>query len=108
MQVSELAWSVDELKVVNLAFKIAYEREITALVQEVQRQANDIVSIDDMWRLHDFLSGRRHDVEGKYDPAEAGLLFAFAKLVKEKWITIAELEGIDKSKLAKISALSRM
>ncbi len=108
MQVSELAWSDAEYRVVQVAFKTAYDREIAALIQEVKQQAIDIQGTDEMWRLHDFLSARRHDVDGKYDNAEPGLLFVFARLVKEKWINTSELEGLEKSKLSKISALSRM
>ena len=108
MQVNEMIWSEVELDIVQVSFKTAYDREIAALLQEVRQQSREVVAIDDMWRLHDFLSARRHDVEGKYDDSEAGLLFVFARLVKEKWISVAELEGLERSKLSKISALARM
>jgi Photoprotection regulator fluorescence recovery protein len=108
MQVNEIAWSKSEHEIVQVAFRTAYDREIAALIQEVKQQAAEIVGTDDMWRLHDFLSARRHDVDGKYDDAEAGLLFTFARLVKEKWVSTTELDGLEKSKLSKISALSRM
>ncbi len=108
MQVSEMVWSETELNIVKVAFKTAYDREVSALIDEVQHQAVEITAIEDMWRLHDFLSARRHDIDGKYDQTPSGLLFAFARLVKEKWVAIAELDGLEKSKLSKISALSRM
>ncbi len=108
MQVNELAWSEAERKIVQVAFRVAYDREIAALIQEVKQQAAEMVEMDEMWRLHDFLSARRHDVDGKYDDSEAGLLFVFARLVKEKWISTTELDGLEKTKLSKISALSRM
>ncbi|NJM74095.1 MAG: hypothetical protein HC862_30640, partial [Scytonema sp. RU_4_4] len=53
----------------------------------------------DLWRLHDFLSARRHEVEGKYDYQYSVLLFVFAGLVKEGWLHLTELEGLDKDKL---------
>ena len=108
MQVNERGWSEVELDIVQVSFKTAYDREISALIEEVRQQAIEIVEIDHMWRLHDFLSARRHDVEGKYDNTDAGLLFVFARLIKEKWISMSELEGLEKSKLSKISALARM
>jgi hypothetical protein len=61
-----------------------------------------------MWHLHDFLSARRHEVDGKYDYRYSMLIFIFARLVKEGWLHLNELEGLDKSKIAKIAALSRM
>jgi Photoprotection regulator fluorescence recovery protein len=108
MQLTDTEWSQAEQQVAENAFKKAYEREIDALINEVRSQASNITGIDDMWRLHDFLSGRRHAIDGKYDYRYSMLLFVFADLVKEGWLRVEELEGLEKSKLAKIAALSRM
>lgn len=108
MQVSEAEWSTTEQKVAQEAFDKAYKREIDALIQEVRQQASAIAEIEDMWNLHDFLSARRHEVDGKYDYRYSMLIFIFARLVKEGWLHLKELEGLDKSKITKIAALSRM
>jgi hypothetical protein len=108
MQVSEADWSTIEQKIAEEAFERAYQREIQALIKEVRQQANAIAQIEDMWHLHDFLSARRHEVDGKYDYQYSMLVFIFARLVKEGWLKLNELEGLDKSKIAKIAALSRM
>lgn len=108
MQVSEAEWSNIEQKIAQEAFQRAYEREIAALLEEVRNKANAIVALDDMWQLHDFLSARRHDVDGKYDYRYSMLIFIFARLVKEGWLHLDELEGLDRDKLAKIAALARM
>jgi hypothetical protein len=63
MTVSE--WSTMEEQIAQEAFKIAYEREIEALMQEVRDKASSITQINDLWNLHDFLSARRHDIDGK-------------------------------------------
>ncbi|WP_245912501.1 hypothetical protein [Brunnivagina elsteri] len=62
----------------------------------------------DVWRLNDFLSAKRHEVDGKYDFRYPYLIVVFARLVKEGWLQPQELEGLDPSKRAKIAALSRM
>jgi hypothetical protein len=108
MQVSDVEWSKTEQEIAQEAFEKAYQREIKALIEEVREQASEIAQIDDMWRLHDFLSARRHEVDGKYDYRYSVLVFIFARLVKEGWLQINELEGLDKTKIAKIGALSRM
>jgi hypothetical protein len=108
MQVSEAEWSKMEQKVAQEAFERAYEREIKALIEEVREKASAIAALDDMWRLHDFLSARRHEVDGKYDYRYSMLIFIFARLVKEGWLRLDELEGLDRDKLAKITALVRM
>ena len=108
MQVNEIEWSEAEKKVAQAAFNKAYEREINALIVSVRKQASEILAIDDMWRLHDFLSARRHDIDGKYDYQYSGLIFVFASLVKEGWLNLSELDGLDTDKLTKVAALARM
>lgn len=105
---TEIKWSESEEKIAQAAFKKAYERETTALITELRQYAGAIATIEDTWRLHDFLSSRRHDIDGKYDYQLSALVFIFAKLVREKWLHISELDGLDRDKIAKISSLSMM
>lgn len=108
MQVNEIEWSEAEKEVAKIAFDTAYKREIKALIDEVRKQSSAIVEIDDIWRLHDFLSARRHNIDGKYDYEYSGLIFIFASLVKEGWLHLNELDGLNTNKLTKIAAISRI
>lgn len=101
-------WSPSEQAIAQAAFEGAYQREIAALIETIREQAGAIAELNDVWQLHDLLSVRRHDVEGKYDYRYSVLLFVFARLVKEGWLTLTDLKGLNPGKLAKISALSRM
>ncbi|MFM7427043.1 MAG: hypothetical protein ACKO7W_18930 [Elainella sp.] len=104
----EHGWSLPEQEIARRVFDLAYKRETAELIQTVSAQAGSITEAQDMWRLNDFLSAKRHEVDGKYDFRYPFLLVVFARLVKEGWVQIQELEGLDPSKRAKISALSRM
>jgi len=64
--------------------------------------------MEELWQVHDLLSSKRYDLDGKYDNREPMLVFTFAELLKEGWIKLEELAGLDKGKLAQISSLSRM
>ena len=108
MQVSEAEWTDVEKKIARTAFDQAYKREVEALLKQVREEASKLMELGDLWRLHDFLSAKRHEVEGKYDYEYSVLLFVFAGLVKEGWLHLNELEGLDKDKLSKIAALTRM
>ena len=108
MQVSEATWTDVEKQIARTAFDRAYKREIEALLEQVREEASTLVEVGDLWRLHDFLSAKRHAVEGKYDYQYPALLFVFAGLLKEGWLHLNELEGLDKDKLSKVAALSRM
>lgn len=104
----EHGWSLQEQEIARRVFDLAYKRETADLIQMVSAQAGSITEVKDMWHLNDFLSAKRHEVDGKYDFRYPFLLVVFARLVKEGWVQMQELEGLDPSKRAKIAALSRM
>jgi Photoprotection regulator fluorescence recovery protein len=108
MQALNTDWSDVEKNVAQTAFNKAYERELGGLMQTVREGSTQIEKPEDLWRLHDLLSAKRHEIDGKYDYRYSALMFVFAGLVKEGWLTIEELDGLESSKLAKIAALSRM
>lgn len=108
MQASETKWTDLEKKIARGAFDKAYGREVEALLKQVREEAGSISEVEDLWRLHDFLSAKRHEVEGKYDYRYSALLFIFAELLKEGWLQISDLEGLDQNKLSKVTMLSRM
>jgi hypothetical protein len=108
MQALDTDWSDTEKNVARNAFDKAYERELNSLMQSVREGSAHIEKPEDLWRLHDLLSAKRHEIDGKYDYRYSALMIVFAGLVKEGWLTIEELSGLESQKLAKITALSRM
>ncbi|RAM52528.1 MAG: hypothetical protein C6Y22_05870 [Hapalosiphonaceae cyanobacterium JJU2] len=107
-QVSDTEWSKTEKEVAQQAFERAYEREIDTLIKEVREKASAIADLDHIWHLHNFLSARRHEIDGKYDYRYSVLIFVFARLVKEGWLHLDELKGLNTDKLTKITALTRI
>jgi Photoprotection regulator fluorescence recovery protein len=108
MHVNEVYWSDSEQKIARQAFKIAFDREIEALIQEIRYRVGALSNLDELWQLHNFLSARRHEIDGKYDDDPSAMTFVFSTLVKQGWLDLDELTGLERTKLAKISALSRM
>jgi hypothetical protein len=108
MQVMNAEWTQTEENIARRAFDIAYKREISAIIDTVRYRANNLSEIDEMWQLHDFLSVKRHEIDGRYDYRLPMLVFVFAGLIKDGWLSISELEGLNADKLAKIMALARM
>ena len=108
MHQDSVDWTKAEKVAARAAFEKAYERETRALIEEVRTKASEIANLDEIWQLHDYLSARRHDIDGKYDYRYSSLVFVFAQLLREKWLGLEDLEGLAASRVAKISALSRM
>lgn len=101
-------WSEAEEAIAREAFERAQERAIGAIVAALRSQVEELRSAESLWRLHDFLSQQRHEIEGRFDFRPASLLFVFASLVRDGLMGLEELEGLDPLKLAKIAALARM
>ncbi|MBW4520522.1 MAG: hypothetical protein KME16_12575 [Scytolyngbya sp. HA4215-MV1] len=108
MEESQHEWSLAEQQLAREIFDRAYEREITALVKDVRTRSSTLERIEDLWQLHDFLSAKRHEIDGKYDYQYSVLLFVFARLVRDGWLHLNELEQLNTDKLSKIKALTRM
>jgi hypothetical protein len=88
-------WSVVEQEAAQAAFQQAYQRELQALIDEVRARSSSLNQVEDLWSLHDFLSARRHEIDGKYDYDYAGLLFVFARLVKDGWLRLEDLSSLE-------------
>ena len=105
---SEINWSESEKKGAQEAFKRAYEREINSLIEQVKQKVAQLTEIEELWQLHDLLSARRHEIDGKYDYRYSVLIFVFAKLLQEGWLNLDDLKALERDKLAKITALARI
>jgi hypothetical protein len=103
-----LEWTEYEQQVARHAFDTAHARAIDGIIKAVQLHAGRLESAAECWKLHDFLSIQRHEIEGRFDFRLPGLLFVFASLVKDGLLQIEELEGLEQGKLNKIAAMARM
>jgi hypothetical protein len=108
LEVSKNQLSVTEEKIAQGALQKAYEREISTLVINVRDRANSIAELEDLWYLHDLLSTKRYEIDGKYAYNSSTIVFDFARLVKEGWLHLEDLQGLKSEMLSKISALARM
>jgi hypothetical protein len=106
-QITEHQWSIEESAIAKAALNAAQQRELEALVKTVRETASQVSSIDQVWHLHDFLSARRFDIDGKYDDREDEFLFVLAKLKQDGWLLPEDLTGLEPVKISKITALAR-
>lgn len=105
---SKIQWSEAETKIIKQAFQTAYQRETSTLIANVRDRAGSITKLEDLWQLHDLLSTKRYEIDGKYDYNSSSVVFDFANLIKEGWLSVDDLQGLQPKTLSKISALLRM
>jgi hypothetical protein len=100
------SWSKREKTIARRAFENAHEKECKDLIRQIQQRANEANVAKDIWHLYDFLTQRIKEVERKYDYRYSMLIFVFARLMREGWIKVGDLEGLSEDKIAKISYLA--
>ncbi len=61
MPLESLHWSDQEEQIARQVFDIAYRRELSATLAYVRQVVAAIDSLDALWKLHDFLSAKRHE-----------------------------------------------
>lgn len=98
-------WSKKEKEVSRQAFKRAYERESTELMNRVKEMARAAKTPEDIWELHNFLTEKRNEVDEKYDYRYSVLILVFVRLLREGWIGLDDLEGLDENKITKIKKM---
>jgi triphosphoribosyl-dephospho-CoA synthetase len=105
MSVRDLKWSAREKKIARAAYDKAYKMEIQRVQEAVYEKTKDFKEGNDVWRLHDYLTLKRREIEEKYDYRYSVLIFVFARLLREGLITEQDLEGLSKEKISKIKSM---
>ena len=108
METEVAGWTTAEQALAQAVFDRAMAREVESLIGDLHAKIATLSRSEEVWQLHDFLSIRRHEIEGRFDFRLSGLLFVFASFLKDGLVSIEELEGLSPDKLAKITAMARM
>ncbi len=102
---NEISWSKDDKQIARRAFDAAKEREYKQLISKTRQMADAMREPQDLWHLHDFLTETRREIDEKYDYRYSQLIFVFARLIYQGWLTLEELEGLAEDKLARIGQI---
>jgi Photoprotection regulator fluorescence recovery protein len=98
----DLRWSAKEKTVAHRAFDLALKRELDAVIQEAKDKAAKIKEPSELWDLEHWLTGRRREIDNKYDFRYSVLLMVFAVLLREGNLSVEDLRGLDQDKLDSI------
>jgi hypothetical protein len=100
-----IMWSKEEKALARRAFEKAYRREVDELANRVKRIANAANTPEDIWQLHDFLTKKRRETDEKYDYRYSVLIWVFGRLIREGWIGLDDLKGLNEDKILIIKNL---
>ena len=100
--IRELHWSPAEKASARRAFHWALKKELDAILQEAKARAARIEEISELWELEHWLTERRREVDRKYDYRYSVLPLVFAVLLRDGWLSEADLDGIGQDKIDRI------
>ena len=98
-------WSKSEKESARRAFDMAYTRECKSIEEELRRRVSDLQTPEGLWAIHDYLTEKRKEMDKKYDYRYSVLLFVFARLLHEGWITRDDLMGLSEDKIEAITSI---
>ena len=98
----DLNWSQSEKKVARRVYDTALENELAEIIAEFKARASAVETPHEMWELEDYLQNKRRDIQENYDYRYSRLIFAFARLLREKRIREDDLVGLSEEKLSYI------
>lgn len=101
-----LQWAKAEKQVARKALDAAFERECRAIRAKVEQMLERQEDMREIWRIHDYLSTERGEIDQKYDYRYSKLTVVFGILLREGWRTEAELSGLGHDKTERIKAHS--
>jgi hypothetical protein len=101
---NQLKWSKTEKLAARRAFETAYRRECEAITAKLREMTASIQGSADIWRIHDYLTEKREKTDYKYGYRYSILIPVFARLMKEGWLTEADLDGLQDDKIDKIKS----
>ena len=108
MSIRDFKWSPREKKIARAAYCKAYKREMQRIQEAVYEMAKNFKEENDAWRLHDYLTEKRKEVDRKYDYRYSVLIGVFARLLRENLISDEDHEGLSQDKVEMIHRISEV
>ncbi|MCW8849184.1 MAG: hypothetical protein OQJ81_04325 [Melioribacteraceae bacterium] len=102
MNIEEIKWSDTEKKLARSIFEKALNNEMSEIEKVLKEKIEEIKESKDIWEIEHFLTTRRKFIEAKYDYRYSRLLVVFGTLLKEGYLSEADLTVLDEEKQMKI------
>ena len=101
-------WSKQEKEIALRAFNVAYYREQKAILDDIRKRTSEVNDLAELWRLQEYLTEKRIEINEKYDYRYSVLSLVFARLICDGWLQEEDLEGLADEKLDEIRRISSL
>ena len=103
---NEPMWSKSEKAIARRAFDAALGRELVEVIRKTKQMANEIQQSSNLWDLERYLTGRRKEIDRKYDYRYSQLTQVFGRLLHERRLKEEELRGLREDKMKLIHSFA--
>jgi hypothetical protein len=103
----EATWSAAEKKTARKAYDAAFYRQCSSITERAKHMLAASSPPHGIWELHDYLSRERRKVDRRYDFRYSVLISVLAELLRDRWITKADLAGLSEDKIEQIEHWAR-
>ena len=91
-----------EKKAARAAFDAAFARECATIRHEVEAMLKRSPDPTEIWRVHDYLSKKRRQIDQKYNYRYSVLTSVLGHLLAEGWVTETEIATLKPERIEKI------
>lgn len=98
----ELTWTAAEKKTARRAFDKAFERHCASITAEVRQMLENLTNPSDIWRIQEYLTEHRRNVDRIYEYKHSRLILIFSILIRDGWLTEKDLAGLQQEKIVSI------
>ena len=103
---SDVTWSRTEKAVARRAYDAALERELREVMEDARQRASRMRQPSDVWKLEQYLTQRRKEIDRKYQFRASHLTQVLGELLHEKRISERELRGLHEDKMKSVCPAS--
>jgi hypothetical protein len=95
----QTTWSDTEKKIARKAYDRAFERQCATITEKAKQMLAAASPPRGIWEVHDYLSSERKRVDETYDYRYSVLISVLANLLRQGWLTKADLAGLRPDKI---------
>jgi hypothetical protein len=104
----DLRWSQAEKAIARTAFNQALEKELAVIIRKVKEMAQQINEPSDLWKIEDYLSNSRREIDQKFDYRYSVLPQVFGILIRDGLLQEEQLQGLGEDKLRLIRGIAAL
>lgn len=105
MDLRDIKWSAQEKKIARAAFEKAYKQEMLQIQNFIAEKVRSFKDENEVWKLHDYLTEKRREIDEKYDYRYSMLIYVFSRLIRDELIGWEDLQGLSAEKISFIQRL---